>query len=102
MKAQTKTQHTPTPWKLKPEHAGQIARVIIEGEIKVGIVYTKEHAETIVKAVNSHYELLDSLKYIEYAAEGIDVQNHGNEDAVQITITVEALRQLKQAIQNAQ
>jgi hypothetical protein len=46
-------------------------------------------------------ELLESCQYIEYCAEGATTLNEGNEDAIQITITLEGLRQLKSAIQKA-
>jgi hypothetical protein len=75
-----KTQHTPTPWKLiknqwsdgdieanaefaivaqpHPMKHKLITKSIVDGEGEIN----KANAELIVKAVNSHYELLEVLK----------------------------------------
>jgi hypothetical protein len=67
MKTQT-VQHTPTPWReagIKPKDEGPLTALvgdINEESVHIGTIRSKEDAAFIVRAVNSHEELLGALK----------------------------------------
>lgn len=58
-------KHSPLPWRVRECGCGQDCRsVILEGVLQSDGRYSKEDGEFIVRAVNSHYELIDALEGI--------------------------------------
>jgi len=92
----TKTQHTPTPWKvgfknpqtIESETGKDIAAC---GAYRLSLKEAEANADFIVRAVNSHEALLEAakqaLKFINEKANGVyvDASQHLLEKAIQQT-----------------
>jgi protein-disulfide isomerase-like protein with CxxC motif len=85
-----KTKHTPTPWIAKELHANYTGSVLLfntfGGLRRVDVTkdgsFLNADAELIVRAVNSHEELLDIVKRINYA-----FYVEGNTKAMKVVMT---------------
>lgn len=105
-----KTEHTPGPWFYDN---GYIAHKDVDGDYAICEMHTawdfKErdaNAEFIVRACNSHYELLESCKKLmAYIDNGTLVRNTANdaEDgwAIKMLPFVQDLKAAQEAIKNA-
>lgn len=74
----------------------------------VGLIYQTDPPEIgegrrdfVIKACNSHYELLEQANYIDSAIGGEPGEDYADEEVIEIRVTGAFIKQLKQAIQNA-
>lgn len=100
-----KAQHTPGPWFVTKFTDG-IYGITFEdgGDLRVeliGTIGTNENQEANARLIAAAPELLEACQYIAYASEGIETIDLGNEEELQITITGQALKDLKEAIKKA-
>ncbi len=106
----TKTQHTPTPWKLFPGVGEDLDGVMSEkvnagGNFYIAQCNVKGDAEFIVRAVNSHEALLsDHEKFSKLCVELNNQKNILLEAAKRVLAedNVDAMDSLKDAIAKAE
>jgi hypothetical protein len=58
-------------------------------------------AEFIKQACNSHYELLEQANYMDSAIGGEPNEDYADDEVIEIRVTGAFIKQLRQAIQNA-
>ena len=75
------TKHTPTPYKTKHLGGGTVGLALVNADyeingLKLGCIYASKDAEFIVRACNSHDELVEAnrLEYDETATIGYQKQ----------------------------
>jgi len=100
------TKHTPTPWKaigngytiVHREDTAIVANVAGGNSGTAGEAL--HNAAFIVRAVNSHAALVESLEYISDAAPSLDYigEEPPPDEVIEISVTREGLKQLRAAL----
>jgi hypothetical protein len=77
------------------------AHALQAGSIDREIERRQANAEFIVRACNSHYELLEQANYMDSAIGGEPNEDYADDEVIEIRVTGAFIKQLRQAIQNA-